>query len=283
MLKLSVTMSGQYMWHILRLPVGFYAQRFAGEISSRVSLNDKVADILSGRLATTVIDAVMMVFYFLIMLQYDFVLTSIAIGFAAINFFALQFLSQTRVDANMKLAAEYGKVNGVAIAGIQTIETIKASGLESDSFAKFAGYYAKALNAQQELALQTQILTILPTLLTALTTTSILIVGGFRVMNGSLSIGMLVAYQSLTTSFLEPINSLVNFGSTLQDLEADLNRLDDVLQNSVDAEALRRVGEVEEELPITNPQSHIKYSPSNYKAMLSYGILLLAIAEWIIP
>ncbi|BAZ26275.1 ABC transporter-related protein [Kalymmatonema gypsitolerans NIES-4073] len=245
MLKLSVTMSGQFLWHILRLPVGFYAQRFAGEISSRVQLNDKVADVLSGRLATTVIDAVMMVFYFLIMLQYDSVLTSVAVGFAAINFFALQWLSRTRVDANMKLAAEYGKVNGVAIAGIQTIETIKASGLESDSFAKFAGYYAKALNAQQELALQTQILTIIPTLLTALTTASILVVGGFRVMNGSLSIGMLVAYQSLTGSFLEPVNSLVNFGSLLQDLEADLNRLDDVLQNTVDAEALRKEGERE--------------------------------------
>ncbi|GAA6619525.1 NHLP family bacteriocin export ABC transporter peptidase/permease/ATPase subunit [Scytonema sp. NUACC26] len=242
MLKLSVTMSGQFLWHLLRLPVGFYAQRYAGEISSRMSLNDKVADILSGRLATTVIDAVMMVFYFLIMVQYDLVLSAIAVGFAALDFFALQFLSQTRVDANMKLAAEYGKVNGVAIAGIQTIETIKANGLESDSFAKFAGYYAKALNAQQELALQTQILTILPTLLTALTITSILIIGGFRVMNGSLSIGMLVAYQSLTASFLEPLDRLVNFGSTLQDLEADLNRLDDALQNSVDAEAQRGMG-----------------------------------------
>ncbi|MDF5719635.1 MAG: NHLP family bacteriocin export ABC transporter peptidase/permease/ATPase subunit [Rhizonema sp. PD37] len=239
MLKLSVTMSGQFLWHILRLPVGFYAQRFAGEISSRVSLNDKIADILSGRLATTVIDSVMMVFYFLIMLQYDWVLSIIAVGFAALNFFALQYLSRTRVDANMKLAAEYGKVNGVAIALIQNIETVKANGLESDSFAKFAGYYAKALNAQQELALQTQILTILPTFLTALTTASILVVGGFRVMNGSLSIGMLVAYQSLTASFLDPVNSLVNFGSLLQDLEADLNRLDDVLQNSVDTEVER--------------------------------------------
>ena len=239
MLKLSVTMSGQFLWHILRLPVGFYAQRFSGEISSRVSLNDKIADILSGRLATTVIDSLMMVFYFLIMLQYDWVLSVIASSFAALNFFALQYLSRTRVDANMKLAAEYGKVNGVAIALLQNIETVKASGLESDSFAKFAGYYAKALNAQQELALQTQILTILPTVLTAITTASILIVGGFRVMNGSFSIGMLVAYQSLTASFLGPVNSLVNFGSLLQDLEADLNRLDDVLQNSVDAEVER--------------------------------------------
>ncbi|MBD2512973.1 NHLP family bacteriocin export ABC transporter peptidase/permease/ATPase subunit [Nostoc muscorum FACHB-395] len=236
MVKLSVSTSGLFLWHILRLPIGFYDQRFAGEISSRVQLNDRVAEALSGPLATTLIDAVMMVFYLLIMIQYDQLLSAIAVGFAAINIFALLFLSQTRVDANIRLAQEYGKVGGVTVSGIQTIETIKASGLESDLFARFAGYYAKALNAQQELGLKTQILTTLPTILTALTTASILLVGGFQVMNGNLSIGMLVAYQSLTLSFLEPVNSLVNFGSTLQDLEADLNRLDDVLQNPVDLE-----------------------------------------------
>ncbi|BAY28956.1 ABC transporter-related protein [Nostoc carneum NIES-2107] len=234
MVKLSVSMSGNFLWHILRLPVGFYAQRYAGEISSRVQINDTVAEILSGRLATTVIDAVMMVFYLLIMIQYNSLLSAIAVGFAVINILALQLISQTRVDANFRLAQEYGKVFGVAVSGIQTIETVKASGLESDLFAKFAGYYAKALNAQQELGLQTQILTTLPTILTALTTASILVVGGLEVMNGKLSIGMLVAYQSLTLSFLEPVNSLLNFGSTLQDLEASLNRLDDVLQNPID-------------------------------------------------
>ncbi|HAX79357.1 MAG TPA: NHLP family bacteriocin export ABC transporter peptidase/permease/ATPase subunit [Cyanobacteria bacterium UBA11372] len=236
LLKLSVSMSGQFLWHTLRLPVGFYAQRFAGEISSRSQLNDKVADILSGKLATTVIDAVMMVFYALIMFLYDWVLTSVAIAFAALNFFSLQSLSRSRVDANTRLAQESGKVGGVAVGGIQSIETVKASGLEFDLFSKFAGYYAKMLNAQQELALPTQILSTLPTFLTALATASILIIGGFRVMNGGLSIGMLVAYQTLTQQFLGPVNNLVNFGSTLQELEADLNRLDDVLQNPVDSE-----------------------------------------------
>jgi ATP-binding cassette, subfamily C, bacterial len=237
MIKLSVAMSGNFLWHTLRLPVGFYAQRFAGEISSRSALNDKAAEILSGKLATTVIDTIMMVFYALIMIMYDWVLTAIAICFAALNFFALQSLSRSRVDANTKLAQESGKVGGVAIGGIQSIETIKASGLEFDLFAKFAGYYAKMLNAQQELALPTQILSILPSFLTSLAIASILVIGGLRVMNGSLSIGMLIAYQTLTQEFLKPVNNLVNFGSTLQELEADLNRLDDVLQNPIDQEA----------------------------------------------
>lgn len=241
LLKLSVSMSGQFLWHTIRLPVGFYAQRYAGEISSRAQLNNKVAEVLSGRLATTVIDSIMMVFYALIMVFYDPVLTLIAILFAAANFVALQSLSRNRVDTNMRLSQETGKVAGVAISGIQTIETVKASGLEADLFSKFAGYYAKTTNAQQELGLPTRLLGTLPTVLTSLAVTSILVVGGFRVMAGTLSIGALIAYQALTEEFLQPVNALVNFGSTLQELEADLNRLDDVLQNPVDPESERGI------------------------------------------
>lgn len=222
MLKLSVSMSGQFLWHILRLPIGFYAQRYAGEISNRSQLNDKVANILSGQLATTAIDTVMIVFYAIIMFFYDWVLTLMVIAFAAINFIALQYLARTRVDASTRLAQESGKVAGVAISGISTIETVKAAGLESDLFSKFAGYYSKMINAQQELGLPSQVLAAIPNLLTALATTAILVMGGFRVINGNLSIGMLIAYQSLTQSFLSPVNNLLNFGSTLQDLEADL-------------------------------------------------------------
>ena len=241
MLKLSASMSGTFFWHILRLPTNFYAQRHAGEISSRSQLNDKVASILSGRLATTVIDTVMIVFYGSIMFMYDWLLTIIVIAFATANLLALRYLSRSRVDANMRLAQETGKVAGIAIGGIQMIETVKASGLESDLFSKFAGYYAKTLNAEQELGLPSQILNTVPVLLTALATTSILLIGGLRVMNGNLSIGMLIAYQALTTEFLNPVSQLVNFGSTLQDLEADLNRLDDVLENPVDPEAEREI------------------------------------------
>lgn len=237
MVKLSATLSTQFFWHILRLPLGFYAQRYAGEVSSRLLLNDRVADVLSGRLATTLIDAVMMVFYLLIMLQYDATLAAIAVTFAGVNILALRWLAQSHVDANLRVAQTYGKVVGTTVSGIQTIETVKASGLEADLFARFTGYYAKAVNAQQTLGLQAQLLMALPTLLLALAIATVWVVGGLQVMNGQLSIGMLVAYQSLTLSFLAPVNKLVNFGSTLQELEADLDRLDDVLGYPIDPEA----------------------------------------------
>ncbi len=232
-IKLAVGMSSRFLWHILHLPVSFYAQRFAGEISDRTTLNDQVADVLSGKLATTAIDAVMVIFYALVMLQYDWILTAIAISFAAINVFTLQWISRQRVDANQRLIQEYGKAAGTSIAALQSIETIKASGLESDFFSRWSGYYTKAINSQQELGVTNQIFSVLPTLLSALSCMFLLVVGGLRVMDGHLSIGMLIAFQGLMQSFQEPVNNLVNFGSTLQELQANLIRLDDVLNNPI--------------------------------------------------
>lgn len=230
-IKLGVEMSGKFLWHILHLPVNFYAQRFAGEISDRVSLNDKVADIISGRLTATVIDVVMALIYALVMFFYNAPLTLIGITFAAINILTLQLVSRQRVDANMQLTQAYGKVAGVSISGLQSMETLKASGLESDFFSKWAGYYAKAINVQKDLSVTNQTMGVLPSFLTAIADAMILLIGGLQVIKGNLSIGDLVAFQSLLQSFLEPVNNLVNFGSTLQELEGDLNRLDDVLQN----------------------------------------------------
>lgn len=233
-IKLSISMSSRFLWHILRLPVSFYDQRFAGEISSRVQLNDHLANVLSGKLATTVIAAVMVIFYALVMLQYDVILTMVGMLFVAVNLVALRLVSRWRVDANLRMLQEHGKVNGVAISGLQSMETLKASGLESDFFARWAGYYAKAINAQQDMAVTNQTLGIVPSFLSGITTMLVLVIGGLRVMDGAMSIGMLVAFQSLMQSFMDPVNSLLNLGTELQELEGNLTRLDDVLRNPID-------------------------------------------------
>ncbi|NJR18244.1 MAG: NHLP family bacteriocin export ABC transporter peptidase/permease/ATPase subunit [Calothrix sp. CSU_2_0] len=242
-IKLAMGMSSKFIWHLLHLPVSFYDQRFAGEISSRIQLNDNLASLLSGKLATTVISAVMVIFYGIVMWQYDTVLTSIGIVFVVINFMALQWVSQQRVDTNMRLMQEQGKVSGVAISGLQSMETLKASGLESDFFNRWAGYYAKSINVRQDMDSINQGLGTLPAFLSGITSMLLLAVGGLRVIdsNGTFSIGMLIAFQSLMQQFLQPVNQLISLGSDLQELEGSLNRLDDVLQNPIERNGERKV------------------------------------------
>ena len=234
-IMLSVKMSSRFMWHLLQLPARFYAQRFSGEVASRSQLNDQLAETMSGRLAQTAIDLVMLWFYAGLMLYYDVVLTLMVVSFAVANIVTLRWISARRVEQNMRVLQEYGKAEAVSVAGLSGIETIKSSGLESDFFARWSGNYTKATNASQDLQLSNQTLTVLPGLFESLTMALLMIVGAFRIIDGQLSIGMLIALQSLAGSLLQPINSLMQLGSEFQELRGALNRIDDVLEYPVDA------------------------------------------------
>jgi NHLM bacteriocin system ABC transporter peptidase/ATP-binding protein len=232
--RLALTTSSSFLWHVLRLPMEFFTQRYGGEVGSRVAINDSVAQLLSGRLATTALSVVMIVFYAGLMFRYDVLLTMISIGIVLLNLVVLRYVSRRRVDGNQRLLQESGKLLGTAMSGLQMIETIKATGAENDFFTRWSGHFSKAENARQELAIYTQALAVVPALLAALNAVIVLSVGALRVMDGYLTVGMLVAYQSLMTSFIGPVNNVVQLGGTLQDVEGNLNRLDDVLLYPVD-------------------------------------------------
>jgi NHLM bacteriocin system ABC transporter peptidase/ATP-binding protein len=242
--RMAVGSSSRFLWHVLRLPTEFFSQRFAGDISSRVGINDRVAQLLSRDLATNALGAVMIVFFAAVLFQYDAVLTLVGIAVVSLNVAALQYVSRKRVDGNRRLVQDQGKLLGTAIGGLQTIETLKATGGESDLFARWAGYQAKVVNGRQELERYTQLLDTVPPLLSAVNTALILGIGGLRVMNGSLSLGGLVAFQLLMAAFIAPVTRLVSLGGKLQMVEGDMNRLDDVLRYRLDPSAATDNGEL---------------------------------------
>jgi NHLM bacteriocin system ABC transporter peptidase/ATP-binding protein len=226
--KLSLTSSSRFLWHVLGLPMDFFAQRFSGEIGSRVELNDNVASLLSGELATNIVSIFLIGFYAALMLRYDVALTGASIGIAIINLLAVRYAARKRANNNSRVLQERGKMLGAAMAGLQTIETLKASGSESDFFARWSGLQAKVVTAEQEFGASSQFLSAMPTFLTSLNVIGVLALGGMRIMDGVLTIGMLIMFQSLLSSFIEPVNKIVTLGARLQEAGGDLARLEDV-------------------------------------------------------
>ncbi|MGE3803931.1 MAG: NHLP family bacteriocin export ABC transporter peptidase/permease/ATPase subunit [Gemmataceae bacterium] len=229
--KLALTSSYRFFDHILRLPIEFYQQRYGGEVGTRVQLNDRVSQLLSGELATTVFNLLTVVFFVILMLFYDVWLTLLGVSIACFNLLALRWVSRKRVDLNQRLLQERGKQFGAAMSGLQMIETLKATAAESDFFSRWSGHQAKVLAADQSVGWYTALLTVVPPLLVGISTASILGVGAVRVMDGQLTLGMLIAFQLLMTSFTHPFNELVHLGGSLQEVAGEMNRIDDVMRH----------------------------------------------------
>ena len=233
-MRMAISESAKYFWHTLRLPMDFFAQRYGAEIGARVALNDTVSMVIATQLTGGVLNMLMVVFYAAVMFKYDVGLTCIGVGMALCNLTILRYLAKRRIDGGRKLLQASGKLMGTSMIGLQSIETIKSGGTESDFFSKWAGYQARVVSLEQELGSSTLMLSSIPLLLAALNAAALLCLGGLKVMDGGLTIGMLVTFQVLMGSFSVPVSGLMSLGTQFQLMQTQLDRLDDVLVNPVD-------------------------------------------------
>jgi NHLM bacteriocin system ABC transporter peptidase/ATP-binding protein len=232
-MRLSLSGSAQFFRHVLRLPMEFFAQRDSGDIGQRVDINDTVATTLSGELATNVFGILLIGFYAALMFQYNVTLTWIGIGMAVFNLSALRYVSRRRADANRRLQQDRGKLAGTATGGLLVIETLKSSGAD-DFFARWAGFHTRVFNAEQELSASALALSGISPVLAALNAAAIIGIGGVNVMNGVLTMGMLLAFQMLMVTFENPVNRVLGLGQRFQELRANVARLDDFLRYKED-------------------------------------------------
>lgn len=158
-----------------------------------------------------------------------------------------------------------GKLNGAVCAGLSVVDTIKASGAEKNYSNRILGYQAEAATQEQRLKHFQQIVGVLPDVVDKIADVLLLLIGGYMVIYGKMTMGMLVAFSSMFDMFCQPVNELAGFFSRLQELKANVRREMDILNyplpekpESSSGEELKKLkGNVELQL-ITFGYSHQK-------------------------
>ena len=199
--KLTISDSSSFFWHVLRLPLAFFQQRYAADIASRIQFNEANARVLSGQAATAVLDFLIAVFYLGLLLQYSVALTLVGVSVTAIDIFMLLYMRRNMTDLTMRIQQDRAKESGTLMAGLMMIESIKANGSEGDLFAKWAGYATKAAVATQDMQYWALKLKLIPSLLAGLNSALIMTVGGFSIMEGVMTAGVYTAFNNLIGRF----------------------------------------------------------------------------------
>ena len=252
--KLSIIAATGFLWHVVTLPMTFFGQRYAGDIANRVELNRRIAGLLAGELAASLVNVLTMAIYGAVLLAYDVQLTLIAVALVVGNLAILRISHEPRANANRQLLRETAKLAGTSANGIQMIDTVKGSGMEDDFLARWTGIQANALNARQRLGMVEVVAPLATAVFSQLATLAVLGLGGLRVAEGAITVGGLIAFQSLLRSFASPLEAIVRFGAQLQQAKVIVARLDDVLNYKPDPRAVRGLLRPEEEADAPAPR-----------------------------
>lgn len=234
--KLAIKANAEFMWHVIRMPVDFFSQRMAGDIVARKSTNESIASTLINTLAPTVLNLAMMAVYLLVILRVSVALTLIGVTGMVINILVNRYISGKRINISRVQMRDEAKLASTTVAGIEMIETIKASGAENGFFEKWAGYQA-SVNSQNVKALKmNEYYGLIPQLVSTLVNMGILALGMFLILQGEFTVGMLFAFQMMLTAFMNPVMELANAGTTIREMRTNMERIEDVLEYPADVE-----------------------------------------------
>ncbi len=228
--KLAIVANSSFLWHILRLPMHFFSQRMAGDIAMRQTLNEGIANALISTLAPLVFQTVMVIFYLAAMLRYSLLLTAVGLTSIFIHLVMARILSKKRVNVMRVQMRDEGKLAGSTVAGIEMIETIKASGAENGFFEKWAGYQAAVNTQTVKFSNVNHYLGLIPTLFSTLTSTAVLVLGVYLTLQGTFTIGMILAFQGFFLGFSTPALSLIEAGQSIQEMCTNMERIEDVME-----------------------------------------------------
>lgn len=230
--KMAVSGAGEFFLHLLKLPNVFFQQRSSSDLSSRMNDNERVASFLTDKLAENAINVIMLIFYMIVMFQYSVSLTIISIVLALANVICFICLSDKVKELTNKSMNDSGKLYSVIVSGLSSIETIKATGSESDFFAKWAGYHAKELSNKQNIGKSEQFLFSMPNFMEGIANIILIITGSIQIIQGegNMTVGSLIAFQILLGNFMAPVSSITQMGMELKNIQADMNRIDDVMK-----------------------------------------------------
>ncbi len=242
---LSIDIISNFLRKMLRLPIKFFDTKTMGDFNQRIQDNDRIEDFLTSQSLTTFFSIITFSVFFGVLLYYDYkvllvylTLTSIAILW---SFYWLKkrkildyYRFQQRSDNQESI---YEMLNGVIEMKLNNFEDFKRNEWENIQKKLFKlNIRILKLNQVQLSGFEfiNQLKNILVTFLAA-----------NYVVQGSMTLGMLLSISYIIGQMNSPVNQLVNFFRSLQDARLSLERLNEVQNHS------------EEEAPILNSKGEL--------------------------
>ena len=219
---------------LFSLPYRFFVQRMRGELATRLILPFALVKLGINGVIDFLLSLGAGLLAMLVGLLISPWLSLLTVLIAGGNSLLTLWIRDMRTGDNQKLAMLQGKAQGIGMYVVQCIESIKASGLENESFKQWSASFSDSLVELQKQSLATALVGLIGTTSGFMLRSCVILAGGALIIWGQITLGELMAFQFLTDMIQSPLQQLNLLSSQLQHLDGEMGRMNDVIDNDVD-------------------------------------------------
>ena len=258
--RIDIMLGATIIDHLLRLPLGYFAKRPVGEVSSRINELQKIRRFLTGTALTSVLDAVFAVIYIGVMLLYSVSLTFWALAVVPI-FVALTTIASPLIRAQLRDQAEANaRVQSHLVETLSGMETVKGQGMELHSRWRWQQLYGGQMQAGFRNTLLGTASGSASKFFEQLSGLIVLCIGAAMVLEGELTLGQLIAFRILAGYVTNPLLRLATLWQNFQETSLSLERLSDIVDHPEEIEIAG-----EQQPPLPPLQGAIAYEGVNFR------------------
>jgi len=221
--------------HLQRLSLRFHGSNRVGDLTARVTGDvERTQDLAVQTMATLLPNALLVVGMITVMAVIDPVFTLLAVLFSPLMMVATFRSTRTLKAAARQARKADGEVAAAASEGLAAIQLVQAFTLERHQAQRFSGLTAGSLQAGLEaVRLQARFGPIVDAT-SALSTVVVLGFGAERVLDGAMSVGVLLVFVSYVGSLYKPVKALSKLSVTLSRGLASAERILDLMDEQPD-------------------------------------------------
>lgn len=227
-LKLAANNTIRLFKHLLSLPIEFFIQRSSADLQCRVMANSGISRSIFEHLVNNGIKIFTSCFYLFLMYHFSPPLTLIVVSMTVLNLMFLAFTNKRNKLLNEILINVSAKMQIQSMIGISLMETLRAGGRDDDYFTEWINSLCEYSDQKQKAQFLSTFFAFFPDLILKTLNVFILCFGAWAIIRGEMTLGVLMAFQSLVGSFMAPTNELIQASASIQELKGSIDRVNDI-------------------------------------------------------
>jgi len=221
--------------HLLRLPLSYFEKRHVGDVVSRFGSLGRIQSALTTDMVSAVLDGIMTIGAFVMMVLYGGWLTAVALV-ALLLHLALRVVAYRPYRAANEAAIIQGaKEDSHFIETIRGIASIKTMDLHDRRRGAWLTLLVNAINADLRIKKLDMLFGVIGTFLATADGIIMLILGTRSVMDGAITVGMLIAFLAYKDQLVGRVGALINLAISLKLLTLHTERISDIALTPLEA------------------------------------------------